>query len=229
MKQNFEKLAAKIGAKMLESGAEIFRVEDTITRILEYSGAKSINVFCISSIIIISTENGIEIIRVKKNDLNLFEIERLNSLSRAICSGSEYSFEENLYPLIIKIFSVFLATGSFCIYFGGNIFDAIISGIIGNIINFKPHILKTVFSSTLLDSAIAGVLAFSFSLFTSKVNPDKIMIGTIMLLIPGLTVSNAIRDIMTSDILSGIIELFEAIFTAFAIALGFSFAVVIFK
>lgn len=55
------------------------------------------------------------------------------------------------------------------------------------------------------------------------------MIGTIMLSIPGLTVGNAMRDIMNSDTLSGIIELINAVFTALSIALGFSAAVLIFE
>ena len=59
-------------------------------------------------------------------------------------------------------------------------------------------------------------------------HPDKIMIGTIMLLVPGLTVGNAMRDIMNGDVLSGLTGLTEAIFLGVAIALGFAVAVAIF-
>ena len=54
------------------------------------------------------------------------------------------------------------------------------------------------------------------------------MIGTIMLLVPGLTVGNAMRDIMNGDVLSGLTGLTEAIFLGVAIALGFAVAVAIF-
>ena len=228
MEIDYEILSAKIGAKMLESGAEIFRVEDTVKRILSFSGARQINVFCISSLLIVKTERKELIIRVENADINLFEIERLNSLSRAICENRGFAHQKNRYSLPLKIFGIILATGSFCLYFGGSIYDAIFSGIAGVFISFFPSLVDSFFSKNLISSALAGLLAFSFGAIFKGLSPDCIMIGTIMLLVPGLTISNSIRDIMTSDILSGIIELIEAIFTALAIALGFAFSVVIF-
>lgn len=224
-----EQIALDIGAKMIENGAEINRVEDTITRILSSRRIKKASVFCISSIIIISTQNKVYAKRIRRNDLNLFGIEQLNSESRCICEGKPFQKEENTYPLIIKILSVFLATGSFCIYFGGNIRDALFAGITGLAISCIKPIINAGFAKTFCDSVIAGILAYIPSFFISNIHPDKIMIGTIMLSIPGLTVGNAMRDIMNSDTLSGIIELINAVFTALSIALGFSAAVLIFE
>jgi uncharacterized membrane protein YjjP (DUF1212 family) len=229
MDNKIEDTALAIGSAMIENGAEIYRVEDTIDRILKSGGIENADIFCINSIIIISTENKIKIKRIRRNDLDLFAIDELNAKSRAICNKSQYTKKSNNYSVIIKIISIIFATGSFCIYFGGNIYDAILSGIIGIIITYKKTLLSNQFARTLCDSVICGILSYTASLFTSITHPDKIMIGTIMLLIPGITVGNAIRDIMNSDILSGIIELTDAIFTALAIALGFSVAVVIFK
>lgn len=225
---NIERTALYIGAQMLESGAEIFRVEDTIERILKSGGICDINVFCISSVIIVSAGESTYIARIRKSSLDLFQIDWLNSLSRAICNKSDFSDTQNIYPQFIKLISIMLGTGSFCLYFGGNIYDALFSGIIGIVITYLPNIVSGVFPKTFCDSAIAGCLAFLSSFLLPQARPDKIMIGTIMLLIPGLTVSNAMRDIMSSDTLSGVIELTQAIFTALAIALGFAFAVVLF-
>lgn len=229
MEKLIEKTAIDIGSAMIENGAEINRVEDTIERILRSKGIENANIFCISSMIIISTNTTVEVKRIRRNDLNLFVIDELNAKSRAICGNYEYIEKSNHYPIIIKLLSIILATGSFCIYFGGNLYDALLSGLIGIIITYKKSIIKGEFSHTLCDSAIAGILSYIPSLFTAATHPDKIMIGTIMLLIPGLTIGNAMRDIMNSDILSGIIELISAIFTALAIALGFAVAVVIFR
>ncbi|MFR5876630.1 MAG: threonine/serine exporter ThrE family protein [Eubacterium sp.] len=229
MEKLIEKTAIDIGSAMIENGAEINRVEDTIERILRSKGIENANIFCISSMIIISTDTTVEVKRIRRNDLNLFVIDELNAKSRAICGNYEYIEKSNHYPIIIKLLSIILATGSFCIYFGGNLYDALLSGLIGIIITYKKSIIKGEFSHTLCDSAIAGILSYIPSLFTAATHPDKIMIGTIMLLIPGLTIGNAMRDIMNSDILSGIIELISAIFTALAIALGFAVAVVIFR
>ena len=229
MKQSIEEKAVAIGARMVENGAEISRVEDTVFRILKASGTENIQVFCISSVIIVGTENGVTAKRIRKNDLNLWEIDRLNAVSRAICSGEALTEKENSYSTAVKLISTLFATGSFCIYFGGNLYDAVIAGIIGIVISFKKSFINGIFAKTLADSVIAGMLSFLPSLWTKVTHPDKIMIGTIMLLIPGLTVSNAIRDMMRSDVLSGIIEITEAVFTAIAISLGFAVAVVIFQ
>lgn len=224
-----ERTAIEIGSAMIENGAEIYRVEDTIDRILKSKGIENASIFCISSMIIIRTNSTVEVKRIKKNDLDLFAIDELNEKSRAICGNYDYIERKNNYSLIIRLISIIFATGSFCIYFGGNFYDAVLSGIIGIIITYKKSVIKGEFARTLCDSAIAGILSYIPTLFTDATHPDKIMIGTIMLLIPGLTIGNAMRDIMNSDVLSGIIELTSAIFTALAIALGFAVAVVIFR
>lgn len=229
MQKNIEKTAVEIGAAMIENGAEIYRVEDTIERILKSGNIYNASIFCISSMIIISTESTVEVKRIKRNDLDLFAIDELNAKSRAICANRNYVEKKNHYPIIIKLISIIFATGSFCIYFGGNLYDALLSGIIGIIITYRKSFIKSEFAHMLCDSAIAGILSYIPSLIITSTHPDKIMIGTIMLLIPGLTVGNAMRDIMNSDILSGIIELTGAVFTALAIALGFAAAVVIFR
>lgn len=228
MKKNIEKTAINIGSKMIENGAEINRVEDTVTRILKSAGMEDINVFCISSMIIVSTENKVVTKRIRKNDLNLYEIDSLNSLSRAICNNTKYKKKNNTYPKIFNLLSIMLATGSFCVFFGGNLSDALFSGVAGIIISYKKSIITGNFAHTFCDSAIAGIISYIPSFFIDNSHPDKIMIGTIMLLIPGLTIGNAMRDIMNSDIISGVIELVDAVFTALAIALGFSVAVFIF-
>lgn len=224
-----EKTALEIGAKMIENGAEINRVEDTITRILESRNINNPSVFCINSIIIISSQNNVYSKRIRRNDLNLFNIEQLNNKSRCICEGKKFIEKNNIYPLAAKIISVIFATGSFCIYFGGNLTDALFAGIVGLIVSGIKPIINTNFARTFCDSVIAGILSYIPAFIFSNIHPDKIIIGTIMLSIPGLTVGNAMRDIMNSDILSGVIELIDAIFIAFSIALGFSVAVLIFE
>lgn len=223
-----EETALEIGAKMIENGAEINRVEDTITRLLDSQKIKNSSVFCINSIIIISSGNTVYTKRIRRNDLNLFNIEQLNNQSRCICESRAFHKKENIYPLIIKVISILFATGSFCIYFGGTIADAVFAGVVGLIISSIKPIINTGFAKTFCDSVIAGILSYLPSFLFDNIHPDKIMIGTIMLSIPGLTVGNAMRDIMNSDILSGVIELIDAIFIALSIALGFSVAVLIF-
>jgi uncharacterized membrane protein YjjP (DUF1212 family) len=229
MKETAEAKAIKIAKGLIENGAEISRAENTAERILKANGIKETNVFCTTSMIIISTENTVLTTRIKKSILNLSKIDDYNSQSRAICNKNSYKKVETSYSLIFRIFTAGLATSSFCLYFGGNIKDAIFSAIIGLTIFSSEPSDADIFSKTLLQSIFAGILAYIPTLFINGLNPDKIMIGTIMLLIPGITIGTAMQDIMKSDILSGLIEFTKAIFKAIAIALGYSVAIFIFE
>ena len=181
---------------------------------------------CLNSIVVLICFDDVLVRRINKNDLNLAEIDRLNAVCRDICKEQSCHLSENKYSCFFKIVSVFLATGAFCIYFGGSIADALVSGIIGLIILKIPKSGVGTFAYTLFQSTVAGFLSYAPLLFGFAVSPDKIMIGTVMLLIPGITIGNAVRDVMYCDTLSGIIEFTESVFTALAIAFGFSLAVI---
>lgn len=227
--EEIENIAINIGAKLLENGAEISRCEDTIKRILKSRNLAKTDVFCISSLLIIQTENTTKIKRINSSDLNLFEIDRLNAKSRAICNFTDLKNCKNEYSFVSKIILTFISTSSFCLYFGGGIYDAFFAGIIGLILSFCRIKINGIFSKTLCYSIIGGVLSLIPCLFFHSLSIDKIMIGTIMLLIPGLTIGNAIRDIMSADIISGLIELTEAIFIAIAITFGYAISLWVFK
>ncbi len=123
-----------------------------------------------------------------------------------------------------------LATGAFCIYFGGNITDALFSGIAGIIITYIPYNRNSfnIFSKTLIESTLSGIISFIPSLIGINTHPDKIMIGTIMLLIPGMSIGSAMKDLMSGNLIAGILQLTEAIITALAITIGFAIALIIF-
>ena len=108
--------------------------------------------------------------------------------------------------------------------------DAVFSGIIAVIISIAQFnkIEFNLFSKNLVSSFAASVLSFIPGYFGIEVHQDKIIIGTIMLLVPGLTVVNATRDMMNSDLLAGMSELFNAIMSALSIAFGVAGALWIF-
>ena len=77
-------------------------------------------------------------------------------------------------------------------------------------------------------SFLTGCAICGFTLLRPFLHMDKIMIGDIMLLIPGLMSTNAIRDVLIGDTLSGIIRLIAALLLAAALALGFMGAIILF-
>ena len=136
--------AVLMGAEIVENGGEIARAEETVDRICKSLGAENIHVFIIPSLIsVTATINGTEITstrRIYKSDLNLGALEEINSTSRKLCNEKIAGRKINYhYSIIFTIFCVMLATGSFCIFFGGSLTDAIISGIAGNLINLMPY------------------------------------------------------------------------------------------
>lgn len=221
-----------IAKKIIENGGEISRAEDTVKRINNTFGQEC-RVFALPTLIIAQCGDFTQIRRIVPRDADLAELTRLNSLSRSICKSSnrEISESDGNYADIVQRISVFGATGAFSLFFGGNLLDAVFSGLIGLIITYTPYkkISLPLFSSNLLDSFIAGVLACLPAVFGVDTHRDKIIIGTIMLLVPGLTVVNAIRDMMSSDLFAGLIELVIAIMSALGIALGTAGALLIFR
>ena len=137
---------------------------------------------------------------------------QLNDLSRRFCSHPVSAGElrkeferinaEKPKPFW-KLLGSVLAASSFALFYGGTISDAIAAG-------------------------IAGILIWGFALLCPFLHMDKIMIGDIMLLIPGLMSTNAIRDVLIGDTLSGIIRLIAALLLAAALALGFMGAIILF-
>ncbi len=228
--------SAQLAAQIVENGGEISRAEESVIRICKSAGGKNINVFIIPSFVFASAEFDGErytaFKRIYKTDLNLGRLEEVNNISRALCSQKNAEKKADYaYPRAFVYLCLMLATGAFCIYFGGTLLDALFSGLIGIIISSIPY-KKTdfnIFSKTLIESTAGGILSFLPLIFGLNTHPDKIMTGTIMLLIPGMSIGNAMKDMMSGDIIAGILQLADAVVTAFAIALGFAAALLIFN
>ena len=74
-------------------------------------------------------------------------------------------------------------------------------------------------------SIVAGLLCILSVFAGIGQHIDMVMIGSIMLLIPGISLMNALRDMMCGDIITGILRLAEALMMAVAIAAGFGIAI----
>lgn len=237
-----------IGDALLSSGAEIFRVEDTLNRMGYACGATQMNVFVITSSIVITMEfpgegARTQTRRVRENGGNDFtKLEQLNDLSRKFC-GEPMSPEElqkrfnsinRRYPSRVSLLlGSILAAASFTLFYGGNEWDALFAALGAGLIWFFQQFLRPVCMNDVtfqfVASFLTGCIICSFYVSLPVLNLDKIMIGDIMLLIPGLMTTNAIRDVLIGDTLSGIIRLIAALLLAAALALGFMAAILLFR
>jgi len=233
LKKEFE-AAIDIAVKIIENGGEISRAEETIARICTANGAEKIHTFIIPPLVCATViYNGTEETatrRIYNSDLNLGKIEELNNTARLMCKEKTAEHISFSYNRFLTIFCVMISTGAFCIYFGGTIYDAVISGVSGLIITYLPYPKAfSSFSKTLAEATVAGIISYLPSAAGLITHPDKIMIGTIMLLIPGMSVGTSIKDLISGNQISGIIGLTNTVITAAAIAMGFFIATAVFR
>lgn len=230
-----------IGEQMIICNAETNRVEDTIIRICKAYSIYRVEVFAIKSLIMttLKTENNETITesrRIYSSATDLSRLENLNSLSRYICAYKpsqdvinrklDEVYEKKDTTMFTLCMGYILSSGAFCVFFGGSLIDGFISSLIGILIFFIDTYIKKYamnqMTYTLLCCIISGYITILFAKLGLNINIDKIMIGDIMLFIPGVAVVNSIRDMLWGDILSGILRVSEAILIAVAIACGFA-------
>ena len=232
-------LAATMGYHLAMSGAETFRVEDTIHRILRAYGVEC-EAFAIPNCVSVSLEaaNGKPLMIMKRigfhgNDLEA--LEKLNALSRRICAErpdvdeAMAWLEETMKACrsystgVFYLGSVLVGLG-FCLVFGGTLLDCLWAGamglIIGLITRFMDKQEANPFFSTLLAACCMALPAYIAAGLGLMNSPDAAIIGALMILVPGLPITNSMRDIIYGDTNSGIIRVVQVILTALAIALG---------
>ncbi len=238
-------VALDIGAETLKCGGEIHRVEDTITRICLAYGAESVDVFAITSLITAEVRmpdgsSATHTRRIWQTYNHLSRLEACNALSRTICRTPVSAEEAERRLAAIRVYRPvpewlcyiggMLATGSFAVFFGGTLWDGLAAAAIGLLLTLFSrlhplHINGMV--KSLISSFAAGVLSVLCVLIGFGNHVDKIIIGTIMLEIPGVSFGNALRDLLCGDTLAGTMRLIQAILQALMIALGYMAALLL--
>lgn len=237
--QKLMKLAMLAGGIMLNNGAETYRVEDTMNRICNSKeNIKQVDSFVTQTGIFLTFEYENEVFtylnRIKEPDINLNKIKLVNDFSRQFVNNN-ISLDDGIetlknidiqpgYPKHIQLFAGSYVSGFFSLMFGGStadFFASIIASLLSLIILNKITNFNLTF---FIDGFIGAFLVSLFSYFSIKLgvgeNLDMIIIGGIMYLVPGVAITNSIRDTMSGDSLSGLSKGAQAIFSALAIAFG---------
>lgn len=245
-------LALEVGVGILSSGGSVSRVETAVDRICRAYGAEEVNVAAFPSMIIASvrTKDGHEysyMKRVYSTSQNLALLEKYNQLSRDIC-GEKYPPEEGLKKCFavahdkprnkwVTIVGSALVAGIYSIFFGGTVADVLPALIVAFAMAVVSELLSVrslnAYATTFILSLIGGVLSVSlcklFNLIGLPCQGAYVMIGTIMILIPGLMTTNAVRDMFTGDLMSGTFTLINGILIAVVIAAGYGVSIFMLK
>lgn len=232
-------LTVELGYRLAMNGAETFRIEESIHRILMAYGIES-EIFCIPNSLIVSleTSDGVSLTRLRRigdhgNDLDA--VERYNSLSRRICETKpdphtalawlkETDANKRSYDTPMLLLGNVLGAFGFCLLFGGTFIDGLCAGLCGLVVGlcnkFMSKLQTNPFFKTMASSYFMALLAYALNGIGACPSPDTAVIGALMLLVPGLLITNAMRDIIYGDTNSGVNRLVQVLLIAVAIALG---------
>lgn len=242
MKQNklVVDTAMLAGEIMLSSGAETYRVEDTMCHILKTSNCQSIEALALMTGIVVtvndeSMEQPITMVTtIKDRNTNLNNVIKVNDISRKYCA-QEISLEEAYERLKnvkekqynrvnYNIATIGIAIG-FAMMLGGTLLDVGCATFIGAALAGVITICKIVKLDGILMNILSGFAIGFFSVLLKNflgadMNMDVVIVSTIMPIVPGVAITNAIRDTLQKDYLSGCARMLEAFLIAATITVG---------
>ena len=225
------------GRLMMESGAETYRAEDTMDRMAISQKLTQSQSFVTPTGIIFSGNKNLptRLVRIDARTTDLGKIASVNNVSRKLALGDitieeaynelkQIEEEHKTYPFWIQVVAAAIASGAFLLLFGGKVMDvptALIAGGVGYAIadrlevrtrvKFFAEFLAALFVTIIATISVSSGLGYEL---------DKIIIGSVMPLVPGLLITNAVRDLMAGSFVSGLSKGAEAFLTAFAIGAG---------
>lgn len=249
---NYELLAeavCEMGYRLLGCGAETYRVEDTMRRLVA-AYRLSCEAFVIPNCIIVSItgETGHVVTRMrqaKAGSADILSLEAYNNLSRRLCADPPEDPAEitrqvrkihqtcHPLPFPIQLLGYFIGASFFSMFFSGGLPEALVGGLAGLVSGGCSLLLARARSNFFINTMVSGfVLAFvSYGLLALgvPVNIEAVTVGAIMVLVPGIVFTNFMADLLTGDIVAGLSTFARAVLTAGAIALGTGAAVALFQ
>ncbi len=231
-----------IGEALLTNGADVHHVEELLRDMGKAYGAYRMNVLVITAAIIVTmtfpdgTERTLTR-RVGEGDIDFHKVAQISTLCNVAKDNltSPVILRDRLARIVSKPFpgwaayiGSFLSAGGFAIFFGGSFLDGLVSAILAlglcySIRHFRSWTPNTMIFNFAVSLAI-GIVACCISHFIPQVSTDMVIIGDIMLLIPGIAMTNATRDMLSGDTISGVMRFIESLLWATALALGFTAA-----
>lgn len=228
-------LAGKI---MIENGSDMARVDDALYRIAKNAGIQEPKIFETTTGIMMSipASHNAQVEPIQRRfGIDLEKIARVNEASRKFQSHEltlaqfyqrlqEINEKVPFFAFHWQILAAGLVSGTLQVLYGGSWFDFLptfVIGLIGYAVFYGVNMrLKLKFVSEFLGAAVISILASLALRYHLGQNADMIVIGAIMPLVPGVPITNAVRDILAGHILSGIARATEAFLSACAISMG---------
>ena len=232
-------LVVSAGEILLQSGAEIFRVEGTMKHMANSLHIYSLETYIIANGIFATAEGEQDLMRaqikeVSTGDTDLGKIEADNTLSRDL-EQKRCTLEEALarmeairqmgdYPVSLLIPAYAVGAGCFCYALCGSASDSAAAAVVGIFLGIFFWLLRNWKNAKALKTILGSMLVtfFSLVLLNRHLGADlnNIIIGGLMPMLPGVSFTNAIRDFVENDYVSGLIRLMDVLLTVVSMAVG---------
>lgn len=231
-------IALTAGEILIVNGAETYRVEETIQKICESYNIKCECISLATGIFISAQDENNELVsslkRIKQRRVDLYRIELINSFSREI-TESPIGYEEAMirlkeiedapyFSFRVRLFAACMTSFIYTLFFKGTVLDSLIAIIIGGLIYVLLEKISQVGIFQFFEFYISGFVIGGASLLAGKISPNidknNVIVGAIMILLPGVALTNGIKDILYGDFTSGIAKFGEAMLTITAVGAG---------
>lgn len=228
------------GRILMESGAEVFRIETTMNHIADALGIESFEVYVVNQGIIASGTNQLgyqeaKVMNVNETAIDLGKLEAVNTLSRSLSKQTKVTATEVLHQLtrinhqaLYTVWAIlaayFLGAGGFSLALGSSFIDAFtaaIAGLLaGGFIQLASSKIHTRFLTTILASSIVSLSVNLFYFLGLGETRSIILLGALMIMIPGGFFVNAIREISQNHFIIGFTLLMSALMSCISISAG---------
>lgn len=232
-----------IGESMIGCGADVHTVEETLVRMGRAYGAVRMNVLVITVEIIATAffpdEEEMTLSRriITEGGSDFAKLDKLTALCIECCDHPLPSEElrsryEAIKATRISNVALYLggviAAAGFAVFFGGSIRDAVMAAVFALLTclfleKFKP-ITPNVIVFNFVTSLVVGTAICLTAALLGQVDANMVIVGVIMLLIPGVAMTNATRDMLSGDTISGVMRFIESLLWATSLAMGFMVA-----
>lgn len=234
------RLAIEAGHILLENGAEIGRVEQTMKHIATSYGVDDGSFFVLSNGIIATGQHYASAEHIPIQAMQLSRVVEVNQLSREVTGGKMSLDELDSRLRVIRtskgkpwwevILGIALGVSAFCILFGGSLVDAaatfVCGLLLGAFMTFIGSHLSRIFSN-LLGGLVGGLLCILSVNWGFGDHIPNMIIGTIIALVPGVPFTNGMLDIANEAYIAGSTRLKHAFLAFLCIAAGVALAFIV--
>ena len=240
-------LALELGRALIETGGELQRAEYAAEKLCRAYGAVATDTYATGTVIILTAEfeNGnrtTRSVRVRKDTVDLRAFERINSLSREFCETAPPPEEaerrlkavigQKTAPLWQEIAGVALGSAGMTVASMGSLPDGLMAAVAAAlVISLNYYFSRVVgkFVTTALTAFLASTFCILFYAAGAGDNLPTMITGEILVLVPGLTILSAMRDMLSGNVESGATRFLQSVLVAFGLALGVALALLVFE